>query len=262
MRHRRAGRFPVVNIVLIVANFAVFILYELPNLNSAVYHASFYPCTADNACRGPEPWGVSWITALFLHGGWDHILGNMLFLAIFGKNVEDAFGPLLYLGFYFAVMMLQSAMTLLFGTAAEARVPEPGASGAIAAVLGAYFLLYPGSRIRTWIFPIFLVRIPAWVFLGVWFFVPAHRGELRAVQRLGERGRRRVLRARRRVRPRPGGDVAPGPGGTSRTPGARALHGVAPRDPSLATPETQDPEAEMRIGLVTGKVKIVISYQH
>ena len=135
-----ARRFPVARILLIAANFAVFILYELPNLNSAVYHASFYPCTADNACRGPEPWGVSWITAMFLHGGW----------------VEDAFGPLLYLGFYFAggfaAMMLQTAMTLLFGTAAEARVPELGASGAIAAVLGAYFLLYPGSRIRTWIF--------------------------------------------------------------------------------------------------------------
>ena len=261
-----ARRFPVVSILLIVANFAVFILYELPNLNSAVYHASFYPCTVDNACRGPEPWGVSWITAMFLHGGWDHILGNMLFLAIFGKNVEDAFGPLLYLVFYFAggfaAMMLQTAMTLLFGTAAEARVPELGASGAIAAVLGAYFLLYPGSRIRTWIFPIFLVRIPAWIFLGAVVLVPAHRGELRAVQRLGERGRRRVLRARRRVRLRPAGDVAPGPGRTSRTPGARALHCVAPRDPSLAAPETQDAGAEMRIGLVSGKIKIVISYQY
>jgi len=89
------------------------------------------------------------------------------------KNVEDAFGSLPYLVFYFAggfaAIMTQTAMTLLFGTAAEARVPEPGASGAIAAVLGAYFVLYPGSRIRTWIFPIFLVRIPAWIFLGLWF---------------------------------------------------------------------------------------------
>jgi len=66
-------------------------------------------------------------------------------------------------------MMTQTAMTLLFGTAAEARVPELATSGAIAAVLGAYFVLYPGSRIRTWIFPIFLVRIPAWIFLGLWF---------------------------------------------------------------------------------------------
>ena len=63
---------------------------------------------------------------MFLHGGWDHILGNMLFLAIFAKSVVDAFGPLRYLGLYFAVTMLQTAMTLLFGTAAEARVPELG----------------------------------------------------------------------------------------------------------------------------------------
>jgi membrane associated rhomboid family serine protease len=110
---------------------------------------------------------------MFLHGGWDHILGNMLFLAIFGKNVEDAFGPVRYLVFYFAgglvAMLTQSGMTLLFGSAADARVPTLGASGAIAAVLGAYFVLYPGSRVRTWIFPVFLVRIPAWIFLGLWF---------------------------------------------------------------------------------------------
>jgi rhomboid family protein len=66
-------------------------------------------------------------------------------------------------------MMTQTAMTLLFGTALDARVPELGASGAIAAVLGAYFVLYPGSRVLTYIFPVFLVRIPAWIFLGVWF---------------------------------------------------------------------------------------------
>jgi hypothetical protein len=169
----RARRFPVVNVLLIVANFAVFILYELPHLNAAVYHASFYPCSVEGACRAPEPWGLSWVTAMFLHGGWDHILGNMLFLAIFGKNVEDAFGSLRYLGFYFAggfaAMMTQTAMTLLFGTAQDARVPELGASGAIAAVLGAYFVLYPGSRVLTYIVPVFLVRIPAWIFLGVWF---------------------------------------------------------------------------------------------
>ena len=168
-----ARRFPVVNVSLIVINFAVWLFYELPNLNSAVYHASFYPCTVDGACRGPLPWGLSWITAMFLHGSWDHILGNMLFLAIFGKNVEDAFGPVRYLALYFAggfvAMLTQTATTLLFGTAADGQVPELGASGAIAAVLGAYFILYPGSRVRTYIFPVFLVQIPAWVFLGLWF---------------------------------------------------------------------------------------------
>jgi rhomboid family protein len=168
-----ARRFPIVNIALIAANFAVWILYELPHLNAAVHHASFYACTVDNACHGPEPWGVSWITSMFLHGGWDHILGNMLFLAIFGNNVEDAFGPLRYLVFYFAggfvATMTQTGVTLLFSSAQAARVPSLGASGAIAAVLGAYLMLYPNSRVLTWIFPIFMIRIPAWIYLGIWF---------------------------------------------------------------------------------------------
>jgi membrane associated rhomboid family serine protease len=103
---------------------------------------------------------------------WDHILGNMLFLAIFGKNVEDALGSLGYLVFYFAgglfAMLTQTAVTLLFGSAADGQVPNLGASGAIAAVLGAYFVLYPGSRITTFV-GWFLVRIPAWFFLGGWF---------------------------------------------------------------------------------------------
>ena len=76
-------RFPIVNVALIAANFAVWMLYELPHLDSAVYHASFYSCTVDNACHGPEPWQISWFTAMFMHGSWSHILGNMLFLAIF-----------------------------------------------------------------------------------------------------------------------------------------------------------------------------------
>ena len=168
----KTRNFPIVNVSLIVANFAVWLFYELPHLNSAVFHASFYPCTVDHACRGPEPWGVSWITAMFLHGSWDHILGNMLFLAVFGKNVEDAFGRLRYLAFYFAggfvAMMTQTLITLLFGTAAEARVPNLGASGAIAAVLGAYFVLYPNSNVFGLIV-IFPVRISAYFFLGFWF---------------------------------------------------------------------------------------------
>jgi rhomboid family protein len=167
-----ARRFPIVNVAIIVANFAVWLFYELPHLNSAVFHASFYPCTVNNSCHGPESWGVSWITAMFLHGSWDHILGNMLFLAVFGKNVEDAFGPIRYLAFYFAggfaATITQTAMTLLFGTAAEARVPNLGASGAIAAVLGAYFVLYPNATVRGLIV-IYPVWLPAWFFLGAWF---------------------------------------------------------------------------------------------
>jgi membrane associated rhomboid family serine protease len=167
-----ARRFPIVNVGLIVANFAVFLFYEEPHFSSAVHHASFYPCTVDNACHGPEPWGVSWFTSMFMHGGWDHILGNMLFLAIFGKNVEDAFGRLGYLAFYiaggFVATMTQTAVTLLFGTAADARVPNLGASGAIAAVLGAFLVLYPHARILTWVLWL-VVPVPAAVYLGLWF---------------------------------------------------------------------------------------------
>ena len=172
-------RFSVVNVALIAANFAVFLFYELPNGDAAVYQASFYPCDVDNACHLGVPWGVGWITAMFMHAGWDHILGNMLFLAIFGKNVEDAFGRLGYLVFYFAggfaATMLQTAMTLLFGTASDAQIPSLGASGAIAAVLGAYIVLYPDSRILTFVggFPI---RIPAWIFLGGWFLYQFFEG--------------------------------------------------------------------------------------
>jgi membrane associated rhomboid family serine protease len=167
-----ARRFPIVNVALIVANFAVFLFYELPNGDAAVNQASFYPCDVTNACHLGIPWGFSWITSMFMHAGWDHILGNMLFLAIFGKNVEDAFGRLGYLLFYlaggFAATVLQTAMTLLFGTASDAQIPNLGASGAIAAVLGAYIVLYPDSRILT-LLGWFPVRIPAWVFLGGWF---------------------------------------------------------------------------------------------
>ena len=165
-------RFPIVNVALIAANFAVWLLYELPHLNSAVYHGSFYPCAVENACHAPEPWEVSWFTSMFMHGSWDHILGNMLFLAVFGKNVEDAFGHLRYLGFYiaggFAATLTQAAVTLLLGTASAARVPNLGASGAIAAVLGAFIVLYPTARIRT-LLGIFFVKVPAWIYLGLWF---------------------------------------------------------------------------------------------
>src|SRR6476469_9221418 len=168
----RARRFPIVNVSIIVANFAVWLFYELPHLRHAVFEASFYPCTVNNSCHGPESWGVSWITAMFLHGSWDHILGNMLFLAVFGKHVEDAFGPLRYLACYFAggfaATMTQTLMTLAFGTTAEARVPNLGASGAIAAVLGAYFVLYPSSTVRGLVV-VFPVRLSAWFFLGFWF---------------------------------------------------------------------------------------------
>jgi membrane associated rhomboid family serine protease len=165
-------RPPVVNWLLIAANVGVWLLYELPHLDSSVIHASFYPCAVTGACRSPEPWALSWFTAMFLHASWSHLAGNMLFLAVFGNNVEDALGHLRYLAFYLAGGLVatatQTAATLWAGTAADARVPSLGASGAIAAVLGAYVVLYPRARVFGLVV-IFPVRLSAWFFLGAWF---------------------------------------------------------------------------------------------
>jgi rhomboid family protein len=174
-----ARRFPWVNVALIVANFAVWIFYELPHLDSSVLHASFYPCAVNGSCHAPESWAVSWFTAMFMHGSWDHILGNMLFLAVFGKNVEDAFGHVRYLAFYiaggFVATMTQTLMTLLAGSAAAEQAPLLGASGAIAAVLGAYFVLFPESRVLG-LLVVIPLRIPAWIFLGFWFLYQLFEG--------------------------------------------------------------------------------------
>jgi membrane associated rhomboid family serine protease len=105
------------------------------------------------------------------------LLGNLLFLAIFGKNVEDAFGHLRYLGFYmaggFAATVLQTAMTLSVAADSDAQVPMLGASGAISAVLGAFLVLYPHARIKTLVL-VFFVQIPAWAYLGGWLLYQLH----------------------------------------------------------------------------------------
>lgn len=178
-----ARRFPVVNVALIVANFAVFLIYELPDRDAAISQASFYPCDVTSACHLGIPWGFSWITSMFMHGNWHHILGNMVFLAVFGKNVEAAFGRLGYLALYLgggvAATVSQTAMILHFGTAADAQSANLGASGAIAAVLGAYIVLYPGARILA-VWPS-AAAIPAWIYLGFWFLLQLFEGNLALV---------------------------------------------------------------------------------
>ncbi len=116
-----------------------------------------------------------------MHAGWEHILGNMLFLWIFGNNVEDALGRVRFLLWYvvagLAAFALQTFVTLHYSTAAGASVPNVGASGAIAGVLGAYFILLPHAKVLTWIV-FFLREIPAFWFLGIWFVYQALLGNL------------------------------------------------------------------------------------
>jgi membrane associated rhomboid family serine protease len=122
---------------------------------------------------------LPFVSYQFLHGGWLHFLGNMWFLKIFGDNVEDAFGHFTFLGFYLGCGLAAGLFHLL--TNPLSTVPTIGASGAIAGVMGAYLVLYPRARVVTLV-PIFiffhLMRIPAVLFLGVWFFLQFYNGAL------------------------------------------------------------------------------------
>jgi membrane associated rhomboid family serine protease len=168
--------FPIVTAALIAINVAVFFLYQLPDMDFAVQQLAYHPCEVERACPiVGEDWYLTALTSMFMHGDIIHLGGNMLFLWIFGNNVEDALGKLRFLFFYllggFAATALQTYITLVHGTPAEAEIPNLGASGAVSAVLGAYLLLLPSARVVTLIFLgiIFIREFPAWVFLGIWF---------------------------------------------------------------------------------------------
>ncbi len=107
------------------------------------------------------------LTSMFLHGSWMHVIGNMWFLWIFGDNIEDHLGHFTYLVFYLASGIGAAFAQVILNP--HSIVPTVGASGAIAGVLGAYFVLYPRARVLIW-FPIFFMfYLPAWVTLGYWF---------------------------------------------------------------------------------------------
>ena len=169
--------FPIVTVGLIVANVAVWVFYQLPNLEQSVNELAYHPCEVDDSCRTVgEDWPVTVFTSMFMHAGWLHLGGNMLFLWIFGNNVEDAMGRVRYLLFYLAsgvaATALQTFVTLRTAGDEAAAIPNLGASGAVSGVLGAYFLLLPNARILTAIFIVvifFLREIPAILFLGFYF---------------------------------------------------------------------------------------------
>ena len=164
---------PIVTYALIVANVLVWVLYQLPDLQGSVDELAYHPCEVEGSCPTiGEGWLLTAITSMFLHGSWAHLLGNMLFLWIFGNNVEDALGKVRFLIFYVlggvAATALQTFVTLGYAGDVEGTIPHVGASGAISAVLGAYLVLLPHAKVLTLIF--FVLReIPAVVFLLIWF---------------------------------------------------------------------------------------------
>jgi len=172
--------FPVVTVTLIAINIAVWLLYQLPNLDRSVHDLAFHPCEVNGSCQQIDKgWPLTAITSMFMHGSWLHLGGNMLFLWIFGNNVEDAMGRLRFLVFYFlggiAATALQTFVTFHWGSPGDTMVPNLGASGAISAVLGAYLVLLPSASVLTLVFYL-LIEIPAILFLGIWFVFQLWQG--------------------------------------------------------------------------------------
>ena len=172
-------RVPIVNYALIGANLLVFLLMWLagPEQERLVYQFALIPASFSN---GIDLGDISDIfTSMFMHAGIAHIAGNMLYLWIFGDNVEDRLGSFKYLLFYLAGGLAASLTHLLFNPSSQ--IPTVGASGAIAAVLGAYLVMYPRSRIATFIplgFFMRLAMVPASVVLGFWFILQLFNGFL------------------------------------------------------------------------------------
>jgi hypothetical protein len=159
---------------LIAINLLVFFFeasLDRRSLNTLLHEFGVIPTHAGAYLAGSHRFPlpvviIPFFTSMFLHGSWMHVIGNMWFLYIFGDNVEDYLGHFKYLVFYLTTGLI--AMTTQVAINLHSTVPTLGASGAIAGVLGAYFVLYPKARVLTWFF-VFVIWVPAWIILGYWF---------------------------------------------------------------------------------------------
>jgi membrane associated rhomboid family serine protease len=165
---------PFVTWFLIGLNLVIF-LFEFTldprNLNLVIHQFGVVPYHTAAFLAGSHRYPLAvvvlpFFTSMFLHGSWMHVIGNMWFLFIFGDNVEDYLGHFKYLVFYILTGLI--AMVTQVAINVHSTVPTLGASGAIAGVLGAYFVLYPKARVLTWFF-VFVLWVPAWIILGYWF---------------------------------------------------------------------------------------------
>ncbi len=172
------SRFPFVTVALIAANTVVFLVQAAAphglalaalRFGAVPYEITHFRTLAEPAAFPPL---LTLLTSMFLHGSLLHLLGNMLYLWIFGNNVEDRLGPVRFTLFYLASGLAAALTHIAFQP--SSRLPMIGASGAIAGVLGAYWLLYPRARVKTFVFLIFyidVIPIPAGIVLGLWFLL-------------------------------------------------------------------------------------------
>jgi membrane associated rhomboid family serine protease len=175
---RRPVHFPIITTCIILANFFVF-AFELWGGDAFVLR---WAAVAANITAGHD-W-ITILTAMFMHGSWSHILGNMVFLWAFGPEIEDSMNPLRYLTFYLGGGLV--AMLAQIAVSPSSTVPNLGASGAIAAVMGAFLVTFPRDQIRAILIIFVFVRItliPAALLIGFWFLIQLlNVGSVAAVQ--------------------------------------------------------------------------------
>ncbi|SFV38231.1 rhomboid family intramembrane serine protease [Hyphomicrobium facile] len=163
------GTTPVVTYALIVAN-VLFFLVELSAGDAFVEKWAFIP---SHFSQSPATEWPTIFTAMFMHGGWMHLFGNMLYLYIFGDNVEDNLGPVKYLAFYLTAGIAATFAQYVFNEGSN--IPNVGASGAIAGVLGAYILMFPKSRVDVLVIRQ-VISMPAVVVIGFWIVLQLFSG--------------------------------------------------------------------------------------
>lgn len=174
--HNPSRRTPFVTYGLLAANIVVFLTYGFePNGRAAAMIYASFGAVPLEIIQGQDMHAL--VTSMFLHGGWMHLAGNMLFLYIFGDNMEDQLGHVPFAGFY----LVGGVLATLAHVAVDpfSRIPLVGASGAIAAVMGGYLLLFPKARVDIFVFLVFIIRVipvPAWMVLAVWFGLQLFNG--------------------------------------------------------------------------------------
>jgi membrane associated rhomboid family serine protease len=164
-------RFPIVNVALIAINVAVFLveLSQGAQIEGFFYRWAVIPAEysagTDLPPAQPFPFWATLFSAMFMHGGWLHLIGNMLFLWIFGDNVEDAMGRIRYLVFYLLCGIAASAAQIAIDP--DSTIPSLGASGAISGVLGAYLIMFPGRKVAVLLLRT-IAHLPAIAVIGMW----------------------------------------------------------------------------------------------
>lgn len=181
---------PYVTVLVLVANVLVWVMVQGAGagdvLEASVMEYGYVPCRVTGECPAQGSSWVSALTSMFMHGSWEHLIGNMVFLWVFGNNIEDSMGHLRFAAFYLLCGIAAAAAHTFFE--AGSTLPAVGASGAISGIMGAYVLLYPRVKVLTWFPPLFMFSVTALFFLGYWFVMQLAMGVVTIGPEVGETG--------------------------------------------------------------------------